>query len=380
MKRTLTAFLALFAIIVLSACTGGSTPTHAETPSAAAENAVGAGASAGSGAKSPVAGLTVAFIPKASAKSYYESANAGAQKYAAEWGLTVDYIAPPNTSVTAQLEMIQQAIDKGVNAISISPVDATALDEKLKEAQAQGIFVSTWDADVSPDARSIMVSQGTAAVLGPMLVEMGVDSLKERDVDVNGAVPYIWHFSAPSVSDQNAWYVAGKEYIDKTYPNWVMLADPFYSEQDPAQAVSVGAEILDTYPDAELVICNDPIALSGQCQAARNKGLSAENITITGFCPPSGMIEYLSAGVCTRWGLWDCGIQSAMSCYLAAYLAAGNEVHVGEVVNIPGIGSVEFLPNNELVEDQATADVNNGVVLLPERVVFTRENAANYNF
>ncbi len=381
MKRTLAMILALCMVFALAACGGNSAPAAGGSAPAASGSAPAASsAPATSDKKSPVDGLTVAFIPKVSGNSFFEAANDGAQKYAAQWGLTVDYIGSPDASVTTQLELIQQAIDKGVDAICISSVDATALDEKLKEAQSQGIYVSTWDSDVSPDARAMMVSQGTAAVLGPMLVEMGVDSLKERGIDVTGAVKYVWHFSNPSVADQNSWYVAGKEYIDKTYPSWVMVADPYYSNQDPAQSVSIGEAVLDAHPDVDLIICNDSTALPGQCQAAQNKGLTAKDVTITGFCPPSGMTDYLNAGVCTRWGLWDCGIQGAMGCYLAAYVSAGNEVHVGETVDIPGIGSVQILANSDLVEGQATGSVNNGVVLLPERVVFTKDNVANYNF
>ena len=322
--------------------------------------------------KSPVDGMTVAFIPKVSGNSFFEAANDGAQKYAAEWGLTVDYIGSPDASVTTQLELIQQAIDKGVDAICISSVDATALDEKLMEAQENGIYVSTWDSDVSPNARALMVSQGTADVLGPMLVEMGVESLKERGVDVTGEVKYVWHFSNPSVADQNSWYVAGDEYIKANYPSWVAVHDPYYSNQDPAQSVSVGESIFEAYPDVDLIICNDSTALPGQCGAAQNKGLTAEDVTITGFCPPSGMTTYLENGICTRWGLWDCGIQGALGCYLAAYISAGNTVKVGDMVEVPGIGTVEILANGDLVAGQETAAENNGVVLLPERVVFTR--------
>ena len=36
--------------------------------------------------KSPVDGMTVAFIPKVSGNSFFEAANDGAQKYAADWG------------------------------------------------------------------------------------------------------------------------------------------------------------------------------------------------------------------------------------------------------------------------------------------------------
>ena len=153
-----------------------------------------------------------------------------------------------------------------------------------------------------------------------------------------------------------------------------------YKRQDPAQSVSVGESILDAYADVDAIICNDSTALPGQCKAAENKGLTAKDITITGFCTPSGMTSYLENGICTRWGLWDCGIQGAMGCYLAAYISAGNTVKVGDKIDIPSIGTVEVLANDALVAGQETAAENNGVVLLPERVVFTAENVADYNF
>ena len=65
---------------------------------------------------------------------------------------------------------------------------------------------------------------------------------------------------------------------------------------------------------------------------------------------------------------------------MAAYLAAGNTVKVGDTIDIPGIGACEVMANNCLNPDDATADSNNGVVLLPERAVFTAENMNNYDF
>lgn len=127
------------------------------------------------------------------------------------------------------------------------------------------------------------------------------------------------------------------------------MHDPYYSNQDPAQSVSVGESILDAYADVDVIICNDSTALPGQCKAAENKGLTAKDITITGFCTPSGMTSYLENGICTRWGLWDCGIQGAMGCYLAAYISAGNTVKVGDKIDIPSIGTVEVLANDALV-------------------------------
>jgi len=375
MKKMLALLLALSMALALAACGGTS-----KTPASSSPAASPAASSAAGSAKS-IKGKTVAFIPKLTGNSFFEAANAGAQKYASDWGITVKYMGSATASVTDQMTVIDQAIAEGVDAIAISSVDAKALDEKLKEAQDKGIVVCTWDSDVSSTSRSLMVSQGTADVLGPMLVEMGIKSLKERGKDpTKDAIKYVWHYSQATVADQNSWYVAGEKYIKDKYPNWVAVSKPFYSEQDSQKSVSVGESILEAYPDVDLIICNDSTALPGQCQAAQNKGLTAKNITITGFCTPSGMKSYLDAGILTRWGLWDCGIQGALGCYFAAYLAAGNTVKAGDTVNVPSIGDCQVVSNDKLVSGDTTAATNNGVVLLPERVEFTKDNIAKYNF
>ena len=238
-----------------------------------------------------------------------------------------------------------------------------------------GVTVVTWDSDVSDTARTLMVSQGTPDILGKMLVDMGVDSLTNRGKDPKAdPIKYCWHYSQATVADQNSWQVAGEAYIKENFPGWVNVApDNYYSEQDAEKAVSIGASILEANPDIDLIICNDSTALPGQCKAAQNKGLTKENVTITGFASPMSIKDYCAAGVIEQWGLWDCGVQGAMGCYLAAYLAAGNEVHVGDKINIPDIGEVEVMPNDCLVEGAATAEVNNGVVL-------NAENMNDYNF
>ena len=380
MKKLLAAVLTASMIVSLVGCGGAAKSSNGGSEPSKTESKAEGGEEKASGNIKSIEGKTVAFIPKLTGNSFFEAANNGAQKYAKEWGIKVDYMGSANATVTDQLEVIQQAIDAGVDAIAISSVDATALDEKLKEAQNAGIVVCTWDSDVSPDARSMMVSQGTADVLGPMLVDMGVESLKNRGVDPNGEVKYAWHYSQAAVADQNSWYVAGEKYIKEKYPKWVAVHDPYYSEQDSQKSVTIGEAVLDDNPDIDLIICNDSTALPGQCQAAQNKGLTMKDVTITGFCTPSGMTAYLDAGILERWGLWDCGVQGALGWYFAAYLAAGNTIKAGDTIDVPGIGAVKTVPNSELVPGTETAPENNGVVLLPERVVFTKENVKDYNF
>lgn len=158
-----------------------------------------------------------------------------------------------------------------------------------------------------------------------------------------------------------------------------MFPDNYYSEQDAEKAITVGESILSTYPDIDGIICNDSTALPGQAQAAQNLGLDATKVSITGFAAPNSMKDYCRAGILTRWGLWDCKIQGALGCYMAYLLASGQEIKVGDTIDVPDIGSVTVEPNTVLDPAAFTSETS-GVVLLPERAVFTAENMDNYDF
>ncbi len=378
----------MMAVSALAGCGSSSGTTKAETTAAAetkAESSAGdtkAEESKTEAKASDISGKTVAFIPKLTGNAFFESANAGAQKYGKTWGITVDYQGSPNAAVADQVQVINNAVASGVDAVCVSSVDATGLDSALTDAAAAGVTVVTWDSDVSNTARTLMVSQGTPEILGKMLADMGADSLTKRGKDVKAdPIKYCWHYSQATVADQNSWQVAGEAYIKENFPNWENVApDNYYSEQDAEKAVSIGASILEAHPDVDLIICNDSTALPGQCKAAQNKGLTKGDVTITGFASPMSIKDYCEAGVIEQWGLWDCQVQGAIGCYLAAYLSAGNQVKVGDKIDIPEIGTVEVMPNDCLVEGEATGDVNSGVVLLPERTIFNKDNMNNYDF
>ena len=327
------------------------------------------------------ADTTVVFIPKLTGNAFFEVANVGAQEFAAKNGFTVKFDGNPEASVANQVAIIQNAINSGADALCISTVDAAGVQDALKEAADAGVVVTTWDSDASADARSIMVSQGTPEQLGVQLVDMLADSLTERGKDVNkDAIKYCWHYSQATVTDQNSWQVAGEVYIKETYPNWVNVApDNYYSEQDAEKAITVGESILTAHPDIDGIICNDSTALPGQAQAAQNLGYDAKKVSITGYATPNSMKDYCRAGVLSRWGLWDCKIQGALGCYMAYLLASGQELKVGDSVDVPGIGTVTIEPNTILDPNAYTAE-DSGVVLLPERAVFTIDNMDEYDF
>ncbi|MCC8190636.1 MAG: substrate-binding domain-containing protein [Planctomycetes bacterium] len=334
-----------------------------------------------SGGRAAAGETTVYFIPKLTGNAFFDSANEGVQRYADRHGFAVRYHGRPEATVANQIALIEEAVAAGADAICISSVDATMLDDALRTARAAGVATVTWDSDVSGDARTVMVSQGTPEILARMLVDMAADALTARDRDPKTeAIRYVWHYSQSTVADQNSWNLAGEDYINDVYPQWVNVAPTnYYSEQDLELAVRTGERILAIHPDIDLVICNDSTALPGQCQAMKNTGRTMADVTVTGFASPNAIKDYCREGILERWGLWDCRVQGWMGCYLAFFLAQGNGIGVGQVIDIPDIGPVEVHPNTVL--DPTAADTgDSGVVLLPERVVFTRDTMDAYDF
>lgn len=374
-KRLLSVLIcAAMAATLLSAC--GKKESGAGKETSSQETNADTKSSGGEETKS--GDISVTFVPKLSGNAFFESANVGAQEYAKKvGGYSVKYDGNPEASVANQVAIINNAISQGSNGVCVSSVDATGLDAAMKKAKEAGLAVVTWDSDVSGDARSLMVSQGTPEQLGQMLVDMAAEGMEDPNAE---GITYAWHYSQATVADQNSWQVAGEAYIKEKYPNWTNVApNNYYSEQDAEKAISVGESILTAHPDITAIICNDSTALPGQAQAAQNLGLTSKDVVITGFAAPNSMKDYCRAGIIERWGLWDCQIQGAMGTYLAYWLAVGNTFKVGDKIDIPEIGTVEVMPNTVLDPKAYTAD-DSGVVLLPERTVFDINNMDNYDF
>ena len=297
----------------------------------------------------------IAFVMKLIGIPYTNVCEEGMKKAAEELGIDAVFLGPPTGGDTiAQINIIEDQISRGVDAIIISPNDDKAVKPVIAKAMSKGIKVFTWDSDAPESERIFYVAAADDVGIG---VEV-IDRIA-KDIGGKGKVA-VMTGSANALNLKL--HVQGVEQGAKKYPGIKLVQPYIYNDDDQQKAIQGAITLLQKYPDLAAFACVNSPGVPGAARALIQTGKD-KKIRVWGLSIPSENRQYIKDGTVDGLTLWDPAKLTYLTVKLVNDYLDGKKPYNG--MEVPGIGRLKVKPN--------------GVIIMPGLII-TKENVDQFKF
>lgn len=296
----------------------------------------------------------IVTVVKITGIPWFNRLEEGVTKAAKDLDINAYQIGPADADPAQQVKMIEDLISKKVDAICVTPNDATALEPVFKKAREQGILILTHE---SPDQKGkdvdieLIDNIAFAQRTWDMLVE-GMGTSGKYAIFVGGL----------TVPLHNLWADEGIKYAKAKYPNLELVTSRIPCGEDQELSKQKTLELLKTYPDLKGIVGYGSLGPPGAAQALKEKGLAGK-VTVVGTVIPGHAAPYLKEGSLTKGILWDPKDAGYALNWVAKYMLDGGDLKA--LKEIPGIGAVSV--NGDIIGVNAMVDI-------------TKENVDSFGF
>lgn len=300
---------------------------------------------------------TVAFVPQIVGIPYFNAMEQGGNKAAAALGVKFIYTGPVDTNPVDQLQIVQNLVNQGVGAVSVSVLDASSIAPVVEAAKAKGVKLFTSDSDAPKSGRAVYVAQATDEGLGFTII----DELVKR-VGPDAKIGIV--SGEATASNLNAWIGFMQQRAKEKYPKLTLLA-PQFAGGAADRAAQIAGDLMTANPDIKGIIGVASTTCPGVAQAIETAGKIGKVIG-TGYCSPNTVRAYLKSGAFGFSVLWDPAELGYLTVWAGKQLIDGKAFEATNTV--PGF-------SHPVTYDKAT-----GILLLGEPAVFTKDNVDKYQF
>ena len=302
--------------------------------------------------------LTIAFVPKVEGQAWWDYVGEGVKAWAAEHPeIEVIYKGPAEVDAAAQVQIMTDMVNQGVDVLCFSANDPNACEEICKQAREKGIIV------ISTESASMTnidydVEAFNDAGLGAFLMDELAKMMGEEG-------EYVTMVGSMTMESHNNWADAGVAQAESKYPNMTLVEDKrVSSESDAEVAYNKTKELIQKYPNLKGILGTSSFDAPGAARAIDELGLTGKVFAIS-VAMPSETRDYLKSGVLQAVGLWDPALTAKVMLNLAVDMFNGVTPATGMDLRVPGYESVE---------------INGTLVVGDGSIAITAENVDNFTF
>lgn len=350
MKKT--AIWVLVAVLALSVLTGcSSTPTEASKDASAATSAAAAQTSASAPAEesgeADAAGAkdnseyTIVMVAKHEGISWFDDMRIGVDEFAAATGVNAYQIAPEGGDPAKQVQMVEDLIAQGVDAICVVPNDPKSMAPVLQKARDAGIVV------VAHEAPDILDSVDYDLEAFPN-AEQGVRFGEQLAEAMGGTGQYASFVGALTMTPHMEWWSNCVNYLKENYPEMECVTEePIEDKNDNQKAYDKAIEILKAYPDLK-GFTDSAASGAGIAQALQER--NRNDIALVSTAVPSQAGTYVKDGYMDAGLAWRPADAGYVTCEIALKILKGEKIEAGIDFSKDGYKAIR-LEGNMLIGD-----------------------------
>lgn len=306
---------------------------------------------------------TIAVITKDNTANWFKRMELGVNQFGEETNINVIQKGPANADAASQVEVVDNMIDQGVDAICVVPIDPASLEASLKRAMEQGIVVISHEAsnlqNTLFDTEAFTADDFGAALMDALASDMGEEG--------KYALMVAYTTSTTHMEYANAEYNRQME----AYPNMELVNDGAIptceSEESIDTSYERAKEVLKANPDIKGFTGVASTDCPGIAKAVEELGL---DVKVVGVGTPNEFKPYVKSGTISTIKLWDPMVSGYVMCKLAADILAGVEVGDGDGYNA-GVEGYESMSLNQGI---------NRCLIGQADITITAENIDEYDF
>ncbi|MBP0484920.1 substrate-binding domain-containing protein [Sagittula salina] len=284
-----------------------------------------------SAASAAMAEGTITTVVKISGIPWFDRMETGVEKFAEENAdMTISQVGPAQADSAQQLQIVQDLVAKGTDALAVVPMDPAILEGIFKRAMDRGTIIVTHEADnqmnTMVDVEAFDNAEYGAALNARLAECMGGEGKWTTFVGSLGSRTHM------------QWVGAGEENA-KQFPG-MELVDPNNESFDDANGTYEKAkEILRKHPDIKGFQTSAGNDVLGVGRAIEEAGLTGK-VCLVGTGLPNPSAAYLDSGAITAIGFWDPQKAGMAMNAVAKMLLEGKELTDGMDLGVEGYNSV----------------------------------------
>lgn len=286
----------------------------------------------------------IVTVVKITGIPWFNRLEEGVKKAGLELGVNAYQVGPSDADPAQQVKIVEDLINKGVQAICITPNDAKALEPAFAKAKAKGIVIITHE---SPDQKGKNYD-----------IEM-IDNVKfgqhfwdELVKNMGDSGKYAIFVGSLTVPLHNLWADEGLKYAKTKYPNLKLVTERIPCGEDQELSKQTTLELLKTYPDLKGIIGFGSLGPLGAAQALKEKNKTSQ-VSIVGTVLPNSAAPYLKDGSLKHGILWDPKDAGYAMTWVAKQIIDGNKIVNGMI--IPNLGKVTI--EGDVIKVDALIDI-----------------------